>query len=148
MFRGHQSDDDDGDHGNGLTTPTSDDHGNEYGGDDGQASGPVGSNPSMDLPAPPNLLPSHSAPHTHHHGNQINIPQTHSFCFPPQVSQPTHITPHTAPTCHNTHPIGTSSVRIQTAQQKVKSSTRGRSSHKRGCGRSKPAVMVERHNIA
>ena len=96
--------------------------------------------------------PSHSAPFTHHRGNQTNIPQVR-YAQPP--SQYSHLPPpHTLPTSQQpTTAVVTSSVNIQTSQPRAKvSSSRGQSSvgvasHRKGRGHTRPAVMVERHNL-
>ena len=146
-----------GDHGNGVAPPTGDIP--EDVRSDGQES--EGSNPSLDLPHPPHLPPSHSAPITHHRGNQTCPPHIQPppsgqpTCFhgnqTPHPSQQAHFTPHTIPPSHTGH-VTTSSVQIQTSQAKVRTSTRGYSSvgvatRRKGCGQPKPAIMVERHTL-
>lgn len=137
MFRQNEGT---GDYGNGgLAPPT---------GDEGGIAEGQGSTSSLDGP----LL--HSVPSAHHqtliqpslsvqpvhsHGNQTS----HS-------SQPAPCTPYTIPTSHASHV--TTSVQIQTSQPKVKTSTRGHSSvgaasQRKGCGRPKPVIMVERHTL-
>ena len=63
--------------------------------------------------------PSHSAPFTHHRGNQTNIPQVR-YAQPP--SQNSHLPPpHTLPTSQQpTTAVATSSVIIQTSQPRAK----------------------------
>ena len=141
MFRQNEGT---GDYGNGLAPPTGDE-----GSTDGQEStssleGPL----TQSLPSAhhysnqtqgPLIRPSLSVQHLVSHGNQTS----HS-------SQPALCTPYTIPTSHASHV--TTSVQIQTSQPKVRTSTRGHSSvgaatQKKGCGRPKPVIMVERHTL-
>ena len=107
----------------------------------------VENTPSVDLPHPPPLTSSHSAPSTYH--------QLHPTCStqPPLTSQQAHSVLNPFPTVQSGH-VTTSAVRIQTSQTKVRGSTRGQSlvgmgNCRKGCGQPKPrpVVMVERHTL-
>ena len=136
--------------GNGLAPANLEDVGSDAGQEEPEV---VGSDTELTT----HLPPSHSAPITHHHGTQTNILQSHS-AHPHQTPQSTaHFAlPHTLSSSHHTtSAIATSSVQVQTSSQaKVRSlaASRGRSSvgmtsHRRGRGQTRPAVMVERHNL-
>ena len=133
--------------GNGVTPANQEDEESDV----GQNQEVMGSDVSLDPPPP--LPPSHSAPLSHLYGTQTNIPQSRSS-HPPPSSQPSHFPPpHTLPIPPPTA-VATSSVRMQTSQQsKLNSlSSRGQSTvgvapRRRGCGLTRPAVMVERHTL-
>ena len=159
MFRGSQGCDDGGGGGGGDSVDGANTHTNKHGSDSGDdggkvvrepASAPAENIPSIDPPNLPRFTPSQSAPPpTGHRGNQTNIPQTHSSVLP---SQPAHVTPHTLTTSHhNGDTVTASLVNVQTLQARDRSKGRslvGVASHRKGCGRSKPVVMIERHSLA
>lgn len=103
---------------------------------------------------PPHLPPSLSAPLSHLHGNQMNIPQSLSARPPPSSQHPPFPPSHSLPTPPPPpSAVATSTVQVQTSQPKLKNlSSGGRSSvgvasRRKGCGRTRPAVMVERHTL-
>ena len=151
MFRQHDAT---GYHGNGLAPST---------GEGGHSEGEESDHPSLDLAHPPqrhtsHLPPSESAPSTHHHGDLTHpLPRPHlpsSVSAPPTHShgnQPSHLTPLPHPSSQSGH-VTASSVQVRTSQPRTKATTRGQSSvgvasHRRGRGRPRPAVMVERHTL-
>ena len=127
-------------------------HQEEIGSDVGHEGSEVAES-EVELEPSTHHTPSHSAPFTHHRGNQMNIPQVRYAQSP---SQNSHLPPpHTLPTSQQpTTAVATSSVIIQTSQPRAKvvPSSRGQSSvgvasHRKGRGHTRPAVMVERHNL-
>ena len=99
--------------GNGLAPANLEDVGSDAGQEEPEV---VGSDTELTTYLPP----SHSAPITHHHGTQTNIPQSHS-AHPQQTTQSTahSAPPHTLSSSHHTtSAIATSSTKFRHLKQR------------------------------